>query len=88
VTHAITRPAPKLAIAPPGALHHLTQLDLARRWHISPRTLERWRWLGEGPAYLKLGRVIAYRLDDVETFEAAHRREHGPRIASTAPSNR
>jgi hypothetical protein len=33
-----------------------------------------WRWLGEGPAYLKLGRVIAYRLDDVETFEAAHRR--------------
>ena len=29
----------------------LNQVHLARRWHISPRTLERWRWTGEGPAY-------------------------------------
>ena len=52
---------------------HLTQLDLARRWRMSPRTLERWRWLHTGPAYLKLGSVIAYRLVDVEAFEAAQR---------------
>jgi hypothetical protein len=88
VTHSTTRPAPKPATAPSGALHHLTQLDLARRWRISPRTLERWRWLGEGPAYLKLGRVIAYRLDDVETFEAAHRREHELQVATTTSSSR
>lgn len=29
--------------------HHLNQIELSRRWRISPRTLERWRWLGEGP---------------------------------------
>ena len=58
---------------PTAAVHHLTQLDLARRWRVSPRTLERWRWLGQGPAYLKLGAAVAYRLEDVEAFEASQR---------------
>jgi hypothetical protein len=53
---------------------HLSQVQLARRWHLSPRTLERWRWLGQGPAFLKLGGRIVYRLDDVEAFERAQRR--------------
>jgi hypothetical protein len=57
-----------------GHVHHLTQLDLARRWRLSTRTLERWRWLGQGPAYLKLGGTIVYRLEDVELYEASHRR--------------
>lgn len=50
---------------------HLTQDQLALRWHISTRTLETWRWRGEGPAYLKLRGRILYRLEDVEAFEAA-----------------
>jgi hypothetical protein len=58
----------------PVTLRHLTQLDLARRWRISPRTLERWRWLRQGPPYLKLGAVVTYRLEDIESFEAAQRR--------------
>jgi hypothetical protein len=52
----------------------LHQIELARRWRISPRTLERWRWLGQGPAYLKLGGSVAYRLEDVLTYEAAQLR--------------
>ena len=28
---------------------HLNQRELAERWNISQRTLERWRWVGEGP---------------------------------------
>ena len=31
---------------------HLNQRELAERLNISPRTLERWRWLGEGPRFL------------------------------------
>jgi hypothetical protein len=50
-------------------LRHLTQTDLARRWRLSPRTLERWRWLGVGPDYLKLFGRVAYRLEDVEAYE-------------------
>jgi hypothetical protein len=59
-------------ISPPlePAVRHLQQTDLARRWRISPRTLERWRWLNQGPRYLKIGGRVAYRLEDVEAFEA------------------
>jgi hypothetical protein len=49
---------------------HLHQSDLARRWRLSPRTLERWRWLGIGPRYLRIGGRVVYRLQDVEKFES------------------
>jgi len=51
---------------------HLTQSDLARRWRISPRTLERWRWAGRGPAFIRIGGSVRYRLEDIESFEAFH----------------
>ena len=53
---------------------HLNQVELSRRWSLSPRTLERWRWLGEGPAYLKIGGRVVYRLEDVEAYEAENLR--------------
>jgi hypothetical protein len=55
------------------------QRDLARRWSLSERTLERWRWLGQGPRFLKLGGRVAYRLEDIEAFEAEQLREITPR---------
>jgi len=51
---------------------HLHQVDLARRWKLSPRTLERWRWLGQGPQYVKIGGRVVYRLEDVEAHEASN----------------
>ena len=53
----------------------LNQARLAERWQISPRTLERWRWTGEGPAFLKIGGRVVYRLEDVEAYEAGRRCE-------------
>jgi hypothetical protein len=74
---------------PSGAVHtqHLSQLDLTQRWQLSSRTLERWRHLGRGPAYLKLGRGVMYRLQDIEAYETAHRRDGSERAAAgaTAP---
>ena len=58
----------------PISLRHLNQIDLARRWRVSPRTLERWRWLKRGPAYLKLGGHVVYRIEDIEAYEAERRR--------------
>lgn len=66
--------------APAQPVHHLCQEELARRWRVSPRTLERWRWLGQGPAFLRLGGRVAYTLQDVEAYEAAQR--HAPAPAS------
>ena len=53
----------------------LTQKELARRWTISHRTLERWRWTGKGPAFMKIGGRIIYRLEDVLAHEEAHLRQ-------------
>jgi hypothetical protein len=66
-------PPPLKTAAGPAerAVRHLNQIDLSRRWSISPRTLERWRWLKAGPRYLKIGGRVVYRLEDVESFEAA-----------------
>ncbi len=63
---------------------HLTQIELAQRWRISPRTLERWRWLGLGPAYLKIGGRVVYQLEDVEAFEAQSRATKKRDIASAS----
>lgn len=49
--------------------HCLNQKELARRWGLSHRTLERWRYTDQGPAFLKLGGRILYRLGDIEAFE-------------------
>jgi hypothetical protein len=56
-------------------LRHINQVQLARRWSLSPRTLERWRWLNQGPGYLKIGGRVVYRLEDIEMFEAAQSRD-------------
>lgn len=57
------------------SLTHLNQVELAARLKISPRTLERWRWAGEGPAFLKIGGRVVYRLEDIEAYENGRRCE-------------
>ena len=51
-------------------LHHLTADQLAARWCVSAGHLANLRCEGRGPAYLKLGARVAYRLADVEEYEA------------------
>jgi hypothetical protein len=52
------------------AQQHLNQIELSRRWKVSPRTLERWRWQKTGPDFLKVGGRVVYRLADIEAYEA------------------
>jgi hypothetical protein len=52
-------------------ISHFSQAELAFRWRISPRTLERWRWSKTGPVFLKIGGRVIYRLEDIEAFEKA-----------------
>ena len=69
------------------AIQHINQVELSRRWRLSPRTLERWRYQGTGPQYLKVGGRIVYRLADIEAFEAERLRATGttPVPRPTAP---
>ncbi len=50
---------------------HLTQLELAERWRLSGRTLEKWRQMRRGPRYLRVGGRVLYPVEEVERFEAA-----------------
>ncbi len=61
---------------------HLSEKLLARRWGLSHRTLERWRHDAQGPAYLKVGGRIIYRIEDIEAFEVSRRR-----VPNTEPIN-
>ena len=56
----------------------INQMELAARWRISHRTLERWRWTGEGPRFVKLGGRVVYRLSDIEEYEQAMIRTSTP----------
>lgn len=56
---------------------HLSEQELADRWLLSARTLQRWRQAGTGPVFLRLGRRIVYRRSDVEHFEEAQAQTEG-----------
>jgi len=53
-----------------------TTRELAKRWHMEPATLKKWRIRGKGPIYHKLGGGIRYGVDEIEEFEKVKLRSH------------
>jgi predicted DNA-binding transcriptional regulator AlpA len=53
----------------PGDRRVLNENELAQRWGISPKTLQRWRCEGRGPKYLKLSKRVSYPLEGILDFE-------------------
>ncbi len=49
---------------------HLTPRQLATRWQVSEKTLERWRHTGTGPGFFKIASRILYPLTNVEAMES------------------
>lgn len=50
-------------------VQHIDQRELSKRLGVSLRTLERWRWVGIGPRFIKIGGRVRYRLCDIEAYE-------------------
>ena len=48
---------------------YLTEKDLAKKWGLSPKTLQSWRWRNVGPPYLKIGGRIRYTSANIKNFE-------------------
>ncbi|MBF0292788.1 MAG: helix-turn-helix domain-containing protein [Nitrospinae bacterium] len=46
----------------------LTAKEAAEMLNISIFWMERQRWLGSGPMYLKVGRAVRYRKSDLEKY--------------------
>ena len=67
-TPALEAPVSLSATSPESTMPKqlvLTEADLASRWAMSPKTLQRWRMTGTGPTYLKLGKRVSYPLNAV-----------------------
>jgi hypothetical protein len=41
---------------------------------VSPKTLQSWRVSGRGPVFIKVGRLVRYRMEDLENFLQQNRR--------------
>jgi predicted site-specific integrase-resolvase len=52
----------------------LRERELAERWKLSTRTLQRWRAEGFGPAYILIGGTVRYRISDVLDYENQNER--------------
>jgi len=50
----------------------LTQTEAAEFLRLSPRTLERHRVAGTGPRFVKAGRRVLYRHEDLEAWATAN----------------
>jgi predicted DNA-binding transcriptional regulator AlpA len=51
----------------------LHEAQAARMLGLSPAWLQRKRWEGAGPAYIKHGRAVRYELTAIEEWIASHR---------------
>jgi hypothetical protein len=49
----------------------LTEEDLAKLWGVAPTTLANQRWRGDGPPFIKLGRLVRYDSDVADAWAAA-----------------
>lgn len=56
------------SMAPPER-RVLSETELAHRWGVSPKTLQRWRTEGRGPKYLKLSKRVTYPLEAIGEYE-------------------
>lgn len=43
----------------------------AEHLSVSEKTLAQWRWRGGGPKFCKLGRLVRYRIEDLNSFVAS-----------------
>jgi hypothetical protein len=51
----------------PNPAEYIDEAEL-KRFRISPRTAQRWRASGDGPAFVRLGRRVIYRVSDIEAW--------------------
>ena len=60
--------------------------DAAQRLGVSASFLEKQRCLGTGPAYIRLGRSVAYRECDIESWVASQLRHNTSQSTAGAGS--
>ena len=49
----------------------LTEEDVAKRLHVSLASMRRWRLERRGPPFIKVGSLVRYRSEDLESWLAS-----------------
>jgi hypothetical protein len=49
----------------------LTEHDVSKQIRVSLGSLRRWRFIRQGPPFLKVGPLVRYRAEDVEAWPSA-----------------
>jgi len=70
----IALPIGTLLAMPRPMARLLTEREAAERLGLSVRTLQKWRLLGSGPQFLKLGHAVRYDPADLERYLESSRR--------------
>jgi hypothetical protein len=61
----------------PETQRYLDEDATARRLNVAPRTLQRWRSTGDGPAYIRCGlRRVIYDVGAIDAWVAARTFAH------------
>ena len=61
-------------LPPPSPLGNESQA--ADYINSNPRTMERWRHTGDGPPFIKVGRLVRYRFADLDRWLDQQTRKH------------
>ncbi|MDH3664216.1 MAG: helix-turn-helix domain-containing protein [Alphaproteobacteria bacterium] len=54
--------------------HLLNEHEVARELGLSVKTLRKWRWSGDGPDFIKIGRAVRYERQAIDALKEAGRR--------------
>ena len=54
---------------------YIGEKDVSELTAIPRSTLRKYRFYGEGPAYIKIGKSVRYSLDDIHSFMESRRIE-------------
>lgn len=47
----------------------LSETEVAERLGVSPFTVRAWRRRGHGPRFMKMGRAVRYRPEDIDAYK-------------------
>lgn len=54
------------------AQQYMDETTLATRWNVSTKLIQKFRLVGGGPAFVKIGRSVRYDLGVIEAYEQAN----------------
>ena len=46
----------------------LNEIEVAKQLCLTTHTLRKWRWLGKGPNFIKIGSAVRYDQEEITTF--------------------